>query len=440
MTLDPKRTFDELIERLAAGRARARRDPRQPHLPAALGRGRRLAGVHRRRQALRAARVGSLRRARPRHAALAQRARLPRRPRPADRLLRGPRAEGLPRADRARRARRGPRHERRLRRAAAAHRRRPARGPERLLPGARRPRRRLPRARRGRQAAARRPGDDVPGRHFARSASPSRRRSSSPASCRRRGCASAGSIVNRVHRLGEPGERLPDPTRVAAQLSPKLGDKLAAKVARTYGEALGIATRDAAAIDWLREETGDERADRRSRSSTSDVHDVAGLLAVHAHLFALQPDPGASRASRRGGQSSSSSELAHGRPGTPRGRVAIRMAGTSTPRSWTRSSRRASSCSAAQSAMARVLVVFDLASEAEARARLADDPWMRQRLEDREHRALVGLARRGRALTSGDRLPLGGRDVLRGSSRRACAGRGPDGRRARRAAARAGGP
>ncbi len=49
-----------------------------------------------------------------------------------------------------------------------AHRRRPARGPRRLLPRAGRSHRRLQGARGGRQAAARRPVDDVPHRHLAR--------------------------------------------------------------------------------------------------------------------------------------------------------------------------------------------------------------------------------------------------------------------------------
>jgi anion-transporting ArsA/GET3 family ATPase len=93
-----------------------------------------------------------------------------------------------------------------------------------------------------------------------------------------------GLIINRVHSLGAPGERLPDPTRVAARLAPELGDKLAAKVARTYGEALGIATRDEAAIQWLREETG-EQDPVIVPELDGDVHDVEGLVAVHGHLF-----------------------------------------------------------------------------------------------------------------------------------------------------------
>ncbi len=93
-----------------------------------------------------------------------------------------------------------------------------------------------------------------------------------------------GLIVNRVRELGRPGERLPDPSRVAAQLGPRLGDKLAAKVARTYGEALAMAQRDAAAIEWLIEETG-EREPVTVPELDGDVHDVEGLIAIHAHLF-----------------------------------------------------------------------------------------------------------------------------------------------------------
>ncbi|MCU0258848.1 MAG: AAA family ATPase, partial [Solirubrobacteraceae bacterium] len=66
-----------------------------------------------------------------------------------------------------------------------------------------------------------------------------------------------GLIVNRVHRLDADGP-LPAPEAVAAELGEELGAKLAAKVARTYGEALTLAERDAAAIERLRAETGDE--------------------------------------------------------------------------------------------------------------------------------------------------------------------------------------
>ena len=62
-------------------RGGARADPRQPDLPADLGSARRLAGVHGDGEALRDPRARRLRPARPRHAAVAQRARLPRRAR-----------------------------------------------------------------------------------------------------------------------------------------------------------------------------------------------------------------------------------------------------------------------------------------------------------------------------------------------------------------------
>ncbi len=104
MMLDVKRTFDDIVARLASRRAGARGDPRQPRLPRALDSGRRLAGAERGRQALRALRGARLRRDRARHAAVAQRARLPRRTEPPARLPRRPRAAGVPRAGRLDRA------------------------------------------------------------------------------------------------------------------------------------------------------------------------------------------------------------------------------------------------------------------------------------------------------------------------------------------------
>ena len=79
MMLDAKRTFDELVERNAPDAADPRRRAREPDLPRAVERGRRLAGVHGDGEAPRAAPGRPLRPARARHAADAQRARLPRR-------------------------------------------------------------------------------------------------------------------------------------------------------------------------------------------------------------------------------------------------------------------------------------------------------------------------------------------------------------------------
>jgi anion-transporting ArsA/GET3 family ATPase len=92
-----------------------------------------------------------------------------------------------------------------------------------------------------------------------------------------------GLIVNRVHRLDEDGP-LPTAEAVAAELGEELGPKLAAKVARTYGEALALAERDAAAIERLCAQTG-EREPVVVPELDGDVHDVDGLVAVHGHLF-----------------------------------------------------------------------------------------------------------------------------------------------------------
>ena len=79
-----------------ARREHPRRGVRQPDLPAALERGRGLAGVHGDREALRARPGGRLRPAGARHAAVAQRARLPRRAAAAEGVLRRPRDPHVP--------------------------------------------------------------------------------------------------------------------------------------------------------------------------------------------------------------------------------------------------------------------------------------------------------------------------------------------------------
>jgi anion-transporting ArsA/GET3 family ATPase len=90
-----------------------------------------------------------------------------------------------------------------------------------------------------------------------------------------------GLVVNRVHPLdgGPPAADIDD-------LAAALGDrKLAAKVARTYAEERTLAERDHAAIGHLCEETG-ERNPIVIPQLDGDVHDVDGLVAIHAHLFA----------------------------------------------------------------------------------------------------------------------------------------------------------
>lgn len=101
---------------------------------------------------------------------------------------------------------------------------------------------------------------------------------------RESGMPFGGLIINRVHLLDAGSGRLPSPEAVAADLVEDLGPRLSAKVARTYGEALATAERDAASIERLCAETG-ERDPVIVPELDGDVHDVAGLVAVHAHLF-----------------------------------------------------------------------------------------------------------------------------------------------------------
>jgi anion-transporting ArsA/GET3 family ATPase len=89
-----------------------------------------------------------------------------------------------------------------------------------------------------------------------------------------------GLVVNRVHALAGAGEDAD-----ASALEAALGAPLAAKVERAYAEERALAERDAAAIERLSAETGD--ADPIVVPQLAgDVHDIDGLVAVHAHLFA----------------------------------------------------------------------------------------------------------------------------------------------------------
>jgi anion-transporting ArsA/GET3 family ATPase len=90
-----------------------------------------------------------------------------------------------------------------------------------------------------------------------------------------------GLVVNRVHALDRAAGDADD-----AALQAALGTRLAAKVARAYAEERALAQRDAAAIERLRAETGD--ADPIVVPQLAgDVHDIDGLVAVHGHLFAV---------------------------------------------------------------------------------------------------------------------------------------------------------
>ena len=161
MKLDAKATFDELVRKHAPDAETPRPDPREPHLPPALQRPGGLPGVHGDGEALRDPPGGPLRLPRPRHAALAQRARLPRRAQAAHAVHRGPRHADVHEADRLRHQGGRPRQLDGVQRAEARHRPGPDLRPERVLPGLQRHGRRLPRARQARLRAARRPGDHL---------------------------------------------------------------------------------------------------------------------------------------------------------------------------------------------------------------------------------------------------------------------------------------
>jgi anion-transporting ArsA/GET3 family ATPase len=105
---------------------------------------------------------------------------------------------------------------------------------------------------------------------------------------REAGMPLGGLVVNRV----EPGVGEPEPlhpSAVVEELAPVLGAALAAKVARTVADAQVLAARDVAAIARLRAEL-DEREPILVPLMDTDVHDIAGLVAVQRHLFAPAAD------------------------------------------------------------------------------------------------------------------------------------------------------
>jgi len=91
-----------------------------------------------------------------------------------------------------------------------------------------------------------------------------------------------GLVVNRVH-VRAPDEEDPDDVRAA--LTEELGASLAGKVATTLREQQILAARDEAALVRLAEETG-EHDPVVIPQLDGDVHDVDGLVAIHRHLFA----------------------------------------------------------------------------------------------------------------------------------------------------------
>jgi anion-transporting ArsA/GET3 family ATPase len=90
-----------------------------------------------------------------------------------------------------------------------------------------------------------------------------------------------GLIVNRVQLDLVEG----DPDEAAAALADELGEELTGKVAETLRELRVLADRDRASIDRLIDEL-DDPDPTVIPLLEGDVHDVDGLTAVHEHLFA----------------------------------------------------------------------------------------------------------------------------------------------------------
>jgi anion-transporting ArsA/GET3 family ATPase len=108
----------------------------------------------------------------------------------------------------------------------------------------------------------------------------------------------AGKLREAQHRIGalivnrvDPGVVDPDPPDDAAivaleeELTPELGASLARKVARTMADARLLADRDAASIKHLQDTLG-ERDALLVPQLDDDVHDLEGLVLVGRHLFA----------------------------------------------------------------------------------------------------------------------------------------------------------
>ena len=102
---------------------------------------------------------------------------------------------------------------------------------------------------------------------------------------REAGMPFGGLVVNRVHPLAPGGDDV-DTAAVTEELG---GDAaLARKVVRTLEEFRLLARRDAGALERLAREVGDDDPIVVPHLD-GDVHDVDGLVLVHRHLFADGP-------------------------------------------------------------------------------------------------------------------------------------------------------
>ena len=104
------------------------------------------------------------------------------------------------------------------------------------------------------------------------------------------GMALGGTIVNRMHEdaLGDE-----DPADVPSLLEREAGlsPALAARVAAAFADEHALARRDAANVRRLRERLGADTPLARIPLLDGDVHDVEGLMRLQAHLFAASDAP-----------------------------------------------------------------------------------------------------------------------------------------------------
>jgi anion-transporting ArsA/GET3 family ATPase len=95
------------------------------------------------------------------------------------------------------------------------------------------------------------------------------------------GMGRCGLIINRVHTAGRSDRRAPE---TVARLEPSLGRELAAKVAKAHAEVQLLADRYLAAIRRLKRALGDPRP-LCVRDRATDVHEIRHLVDLQRELF-----------------------------------------------------------------------------------------------------------------------------------------------------------
>jgi anion-transporting ArsA/GET3 family ATPase len=103
----------------------------------------------------------------------------------------------------------------------------------------------------------------------------------------RLGMRRCGVILNRVHHLDQSG---PDVALMANRLQDTLGRSLACRVAQTHADVQVLAHRDQAALQRLRDAL-DEMDPVCLADRESDVHDIAALVDLRRELFSSARQP-----------------------------------------------------------------------------------------------------------------------------------------------------